>query len=67
MRLALATTPHGRVTAVRATAGPAAGVRAFEFLAHSGHEPSIAERLLVDQIIKLRLLLDTGPGKPPRR
>jgi len=29
-----------------------------ELLAHIGHEPSIAERLLVDQIVKLRLLLD---------
>jgi len=29
-----------------------------ELLAHLGHEPSVAERLLVDQIVKLRLLLD---------
>lgn len=29
-----------------------------ELLAHLGHEPSIAERLLIDQIVKLRLLLD---------
>jgi hypothetical protein len=29
-----------------------------ELLAHIGHEPSIVERLLVDQIVKLRLLLD---------
>ena len=34
-----------------------------ELLAHIGHEPSVAERLLIDQIIKLRLLLDVLGGK----